>query len=208
MSRTQIREFFYKEGLLYFDSAVNIKFNIERDLSAESYAAFARAAGIGTDMDMLDALSNIGLVTSEGMTNAGSLVLGKAGSRYLISSTLTCALFQGNNKVKILDQKVFDEDIASNYRNALLYLHAHLNTEYIISATRVNKLELPELALREALINALAHRDYRSSANVQVYIFSDRVEIVNPGGLYWMWTRTGSPSFFLAWIVPSPRQVH
>ncbi len=39
------------------------------------------------------------------------------------------------------------------------------------------------MALREALINALAHRDYRSSANVQVFIFSDRVEIVNPGGL-------------------------
>ena len=183
MSRTQIKEFFFKEGLLYFDSAINPRFNFEKDLSPERYAAFAREAGIGADLEMLDVLRNVGLVTDDGMTNAGSLVLGKAGSRYLISATLTCALFQGNNKVKILDQKVFDEDIVSNYRNGLIYLSAHLNTEYIITSTRTNKLELPELALREALINALVHRDYRSPANAQVHIFSDRVEIVNPGGL-------------------------
>ena len=39
-------------------------------------------------------------------------------------------------------------------------------------------MELPESALREAVVNAIAHRDYRSTANVQVYIFQDRVEIV------------------------------
>ena len=44
-------------------------------------------------------------------------------------------------------------------------------------------MELPESALREAVVNAIAHRDYRSTANVQVYIFQDRVEIVTPGGL-------------------------
>ncbi|MCP4216267.1 MAG: hypothetical protein GY765_16585, partial [bacterium] len=37
-------------------------------------------------------------------------------------------------------------------------------------------------ALREAVLNAVAHRDYRATANIQVYIFNDRVEIVNPGG--------------------------
>ena len=42
---------------------------------------------------------------------------------------------------------------------------------------------MPEDALREALVNAIAHRDYRSTANIQIYIFGDRVEIVNPGGL-------------------------
>ena len=48
---------------------------------------------------------------------------------------------------------------------------------------RDERLELPESALREAVVNAIAHRDYRSTANVQVYIFHDRVEIVTPGGL-------------------------
>jgi len=42
---------------------------------------------------------------------------------------------------------------------------------------------LPEEALREALLNAIVHRDYFSNAEIQVYIFKDRLEIVNPGGL-------------------------
>ena len=37
--------------------------------------------------------------------------------------------------------------------------------------------------MREALVNAIAHRDYRSTASVQTYIFHDRLEIVSPGGL-------------------------
>ena len=44
-------------------------------------------------------------------------------------------------------------------------------------------MELPESALREAVVNAIAHREYRSTANAQLYIFQDRVEIVTPGGL-------------------------
>jgi ATP-dependent DNA helicase RecG len=48
---------------------------------------------------------------------------------------------------------------------------------------REERPELPEEALREAVVNALIHRDYRSTANVQVYIFKDRVEILSPGGL-------------------------
>ena len=42
---------------------------------------------------------------------------------------------------------------------------------------------MPEEAIREAVVNALAHCDYRSTANVQVYVFKDRLEIVRPGGL-------------------------
>ncbi len=38
-------------------------------------------------------------------------------------------------------------------------------------------------ALREALVNVLVHRDYRSSANIQVHIYGDRVKIISPGCL-------------------------
>jgi ATP-dependent DNA helicase RecG len=183
MSRNQIRDFFFTEGLIFFDASINSQFTIEKDLPKSRYKEFARIAGIPDKLDTVNTLSNLGLLTSEGMTNAGALILGTNGSRYIISATVTCALFQGNTKTRILDQKIFDDDIYSNYQNTMIYLQSHLNTEYIITANRENRLELPEQALREALINALAHRDYRSPANIQVYIFSDRVEIVNPGGL-------------------------
>jgi ATP-dependent DNA helicase RecG len=44
--------------------------------------------------------------------------------------------------------------------------------------------EIPEVALREAVVNAVCHRDYfEKGANVMVEIFDDRVQITNPGGL-------------------------
>jgi len=44
--------------------------------------------------------------------------------------------------------------------------------------------EYPEWAVRELLLNALVHRDYTSSSPVRFYVFTDRIEITNPGGLF------------------------
>jgi len=43
--------------------------------------------------------------------------------------------------------------------------------------------ELPKQAVAEAIVNAVAHRDYTSNASVQVMLFSDRLEVWNPGEL-------------------------
>jgi ATP-dependent DNA helicase RecG len=168
MSRTQMREFFFKEGLVYFDAMVNTQFDVKRDLHTARYRQFAKAASIPSSLDMTDTLRNLGLLTRAGMTNAGALVLGKQGSRFLVNSTVSCALFRGTDKAKVLDHKVFDDDIASNYHNTIVYLESHLNTEYIITSERRSRLELPVEALREAVVNALAHRDYRNPADTQV----------------------------------------
>lgn len=60
-----------------------------------------------------------------------------------------------------------------------------LNLEYEIKGTRRKEiLEIPKFVLREAVVNAVAHRDYfERGANVQVNIFDNRIEISNPGGL-------------------------
>ena len=69
----------------------------------------------------------------------------------------------------------------------MIFLNKHLNLRLEItgkSAQRKDILELPEIALREAVINAICHRDYlEKGAQVMVEIFDDRVEISNPGGL-------------------------
>jgi len=81
-------------------------------------------------------------------------------------------------------EKDFSRDLYSNFQDVISYLKSKLNTEFIITGTgRDEILELPVDALREALVNAIAHRDYRSTANVQVHIFHNRVEIISPGGL-------------------------
>jgi ATP-dependent DNA helicase RecG len=90
----------------------------------------------------------------------------------------------GTTKVKILDSKLLAYDPYRNHQEAVAYILSKINTEFIIKApTREERPELPEEALREAVANAIAHRNYRSNANIQICIYHDRVEIVNPGGL-------------------------
>jgi len=97
---------------------------------------------------------------------------------------VTCAVFRGSTKAHILDRKAFHGNLYSIYQEVMAYFQAKLNSALIPHAQgRDERLELPESALREAVVNAIAHRDYRSTANVQVYIFQDRVEIVTPEGL-------------------------
>ncbi len=64
-------------------------------------------------------------------------------------------------------------------------LKNHLKIKYIIKTTkREEVLEIPEIALREAVVNSVVHRDYfEKGSNIFVEIFDDKVEISNPGGL-------------------------
>ncbi|MEI8093412.1 MAG: RNA-binding domain-containing protein [Spirochaetales bacterium] len=178
MNRNQLRDFFFNEGLIYFDSAINPEFRLERDLSDAAWSSFTRLARIPAGLDRNDTLRNLKLTTEAGMTNAGALVFGRPATHFLVSAKVFCVVFQGTEKVTILDQKLYESDMASNVESVMVYLKAHLNTRYEIGGgPRKEILELPEVALREAVVNALVHRDYRSPANVQVHIFQNRVEI-------------------------------
>lgn len=184
MKRDQIREFFFKEGLIRFDEQPCRKFNLRRDFDSAKYRAFIDSARISSRLTRANVLKNLNVLTEEGMTNAGVLLFSRRVPDFFLQATVGCALFQGIGKSKILDHVVYDGNIQENYDAATAYLRTHLNTEYVIkSGPREEILELPEEALREALVNAMAHRDYRSTSNMQVNIYKDRVEIWSPGGL-------------------------
>ena len=68
----------------------------------------------------------------------------------------------------------------------MLFLKQHIAVRYEFdgSPKRIEIPEIPFEALREAVINAVCHRDYfEKGANAMVEIFDDRVEISSPGGL-------------------------
>jgi len=184
LKRDEIREFFYKEHLVYFDEKLSHDFDIKKDFSESAFEKFLERSEIYTKLDKKNLMENMRLTRENVFSNAAVILFSKDVTRYFINATITCVLFMGKTKYRILDKKEYKTDLYSNYHNTIGYLLSHLNTEYIIkSGPREEKLELPEDALREAVLNAIAHRDYRSTANIQVYIFSDRVEVVNPGGL-------------------------
>ncbi|MBI9082792.1 MAG: putative DNA binding domain-containing protein [Desulfobacterales bacterium] len=184
MSREEIRDFFFKEGLIHFDEMPCSRFSMEEDLTDNGWNLFRKRAKIPVDMDARTALENLHLAKNGQMTHAGAWLLAADIRKFTTSADAACALFMGTDKVRILDRRGFDRDVYSMIDEVVAYILSKINVEYIIKhVKREERPELPEEALREAVVNALAHRDYRSTANVQVYIFKDRVEIVSPGGL-------------------------
>jgi len=90
-----------------------------------------------------------------------------------------------SGRIYPLDAKELNSDIVSNIDDAIIFLKKHLRISYKIETLkRENILELPEDALREAIVNAVCHRNYfEKGARVMVEIFDNRVDIVSPGGV-------------------------
>lgn len=185
LSRDEINDFFQNEGLILFDEKPNNDFNIDEDLIDEKFNHFLEKSNISPILEKINILDNLRLLKNGLLKNAGVLLFCDKITRFIPQATITCVLFQGKTKEKILDKKELEDDISNNFDNTIIYLKSRLNTEYIIKGgPREEKLELPEKALREAILNAIAHRDYMvTGAKISVEIYSNRVEITNPGGL-------------------------
>ena len=137
-------------------------------------------------MEPQTALRNLKLLTEEGeMTQAGAWLLARDIRDFHHRAHVTCVLFRDTEKVTIIDRKDFHSDLHAMSNAVVAWLESKLNTAYIIrgEVSREERLELPEEAIREAVVNALAHRDYRSTGNVQIHVSLDRLEILSPGGL-------------------------
>ena len=184
LSRDEIRDFFFREGLVRIDESSCNAFDPATEVTAARWTDFAGRTGIDAALDPVTVLENLHLLRDGRMTHAGAWLLADDITRFTVQAGVTCAVFRGEGKTHILDRKEFTGNLYGIYQEVMAYFQAKLNSALIPNARgREERLELPESALREAVVNAIAHRDYRSTANVQVYIFQDRVEIVTPGGL-------------------------
>lgn len=74
--------------------------------------------------------------------------------------------------------------ILEQYEKAMLFYQKHINQgDRIEGAYRISVEEVPEVAYREAVANAMVHRNYGRQGNNRIEIFEDRIEIVSIGGL-------------------------
>jgi ATP-dependent DNA helicase RecG len=98
---------------------------------------------------------------------------------------LRCAVFASTDTATIIDRHDFTGDILDLIEEAQKYILKNIHIGMRLDGLyRVDVPEISVAAMREAIINAFCHRDYRDPDYVQVAIFKDRVEIRNPGGLY------------------------
>ena len=149
------------------------------------YRAASRNIPSVLNMSLTDFLVNIKAVSEGKPTHAGILFFGNDPLKYIRNAQIRIARIKGfeifNDIIDRLDcegtlwEMVLQaEDFIK--RNIRL---AGLRTEKF---QRVDRYEYPIRALREAIINAVIHRDYLSNADVRIFLFDDRMEIINPGG--------------------------
>ena len=98
---------------------------------------------------------------------------------------LRCAVFATHTSATIIDRHDFNGDILELIEEAEKYILKNIHIGMRLEGLR--RVDVPEIslkAIREALVNAFCHRDWRDPDFVQVAVFKDRLEIRNPGGLY------------------------
>lgn len=98
--------------------------------------------------------------------------------------TIKAAIFQGNTKVVFKDRYEFSGSLLKQLRDCFGFIDRYNTTRSEIKGLqRIDFRAYPEIAIREALLNALVHRDYSSSSSTLISIFDDRIEFVTVGGL-------------------------
>lgn len=118
-------------------------------------------------------------------TNTAILFFGKNPQNYIPQSEIRIARFKGTTRMEFIDSKEIGGSIYKMLEEVEAFLKRNTRlANKIVEFKRVDIPEYPFEAIREAVINAIAHRDYtRRGAPIKISIFDDRVEVDNPGGL-------------------------
>jgi ATP-dependent DNA helicase RecG len=173
----------------FFDEIPCRKFDMKLDLDTEFVSEFKMLAGYHQDIPQEHLFNNLKLYTDDGyFKNGAVLFFGKRPDDLLDSAFVRCVLFDGTDKRYIEDDKRMYGPLYRQYEQALAWLKKHLKVRYDIEGQggrpRKELWEIPEAVLKEALVNALAHRDYYDKgARITVELFDDRLVFTNPGGL-------------------------
>lgn len=131
-------------------------------------------------------LKNLALLTPEGATcNGAALLFARHPQQFFPEAQVKCARFVGTTSVRFLDEQTLDGNLLSQMDQALAFVARNTRQGIRITgrAERETIAEYPEEAVREALVNALCHRDYAAVGTVQVRIYDNRLEVWNPGVL-------------------------
>jgi len=134
-------------------------------------------------------LENLGLLKEERLTNAGLLLFGVRPQERFIQAQLRIGVFRG--PTEIVDTHEFQGTLWKQLDGAMERFRRILQVGFKIKVAelsleglaRTDVWEYPLDALREAVINALIHRDYTVTTDIQIRVYDDELSIWNPGGL-------------------------
>ncbi len=116
-------------------------------------------------------------------TVGGVLLFGKDREQYFPDAWIQAGRFDGIDKSRITDRVEIRSHLVQAAEEAIAFVQKHtLHGAEIGAVRRAERWNLPPIAVREAVVNAVAHADYaQRGAPIRVAIFDDRLEVENPG---------------------------
>ena len=134
--------------------------------------------------DVYDFLQNIRQIRDGKITKAAYLCFAER-NHLFSNAVIKIARFDGNTVTKFLDRKNIDTNVIRAIDEVLAFIKKHIDQATIRhrNGKQEKKWDYPLDALREAIVNAVLHRDYTDTGNIQVRIFEDWLEIWSPGSL-------------------------
>jgi predicted HTH transcriptional regulator len=132
-------------------------------------------------------LRHFNLLHDGNPTHAAVLLFGKEPRRFFNNIQVHCLHFSGTEKRKpILSHQPYEGRLFEVIDDAVEFVLGKLNRPVGTRAEASQAsgdFEVPRSVVAEAIVNAVAHRDYRNPGFVQVIVFADRIEVWNPGEL-------------------------
>jgi ATP-dependent DNA helicase RecG len=155
--------------------------NVDRDL-VESFLGRAQQ---DTATSTESVLQNMNLLVGDEPCNAVALLFTQNPGRYVVEAQVMCARFLGTDSVQFLDERSFAGNVFLQLEEALAFVTRNTRQQPVITGRPERDVvpEYPAEAVREAITNAICHRDYTMTGTVQVRIYDDRLEVWNPGML-------------------------
>ena len=175
-----------------FDAAVAAKAALE-DLDPTRMIWFVREARRARGFPLTESatpselLTHLNLIDAGRVTHAGVLLFARHPQRFVAASEVKCAHFHGTEVAKpIPSYQVYKGDVFALVDQAVDFVMSKIALRVGTRASGPQadvRYEVPREVVVEAIVNAVAHRDYTSHGSVQVMLFADRLEVWNPGRL-------------------------
>jgi ATP-dependent DNA helicase RecG len=159
------------------------------DIDEKKIRWFVREAGkqrrlnITEDAPIEEVLVKLKLLADRKLTNVAVLLFSRE-SKFL-QSEVKCIRFSGNEPVKpYIDFQTLEGTVFDLVDGAEVFVLRNIKKSIWLvpgQLQREERYEYPPDAIREAIVNAVVHRDYESPSKVQVRVFDNRIEVWNPG---------------------------
>ncbi len=139
------------------------------------------------DTPVEDALTHLDLLSGGKLTNAAVLLFGNNPYSFFKQAEVKCLQFSGTVvKKPFLSYQPYHGNLFEQVDKAVAFVLDAIKFPVIQQAGSsqfTRPFEIPEFTIREAIVNAVEHRNYNDTSGVQVMVFADRVEIWNSGTL-------------------------